>query len=455
MEQNIKENKMGYVPTGKLLFSMAIPMMVSMLVQALYNIVDSIFVSEISEDALTAVSLAFPLQTLMLAFGLGSCVGINTLISRSLGAKDQRTADQAANTGIFLSICNYLFFAIVGTLILRPFFAAQTDSPEIIEMGISYTRICLIGSFGLFAQLCFEKLLQSTAKTTLSMITQIVGAVVNIILDPILIFGWFGLPEMGVAGAAIATVIGQIISSLFGIFFTLKYNKEIKLRVKDIRFNGRIVKEIYRVGFPSIVMQSIGSVMTFGMNTILMGLTSTATAVFGAYFKLQSFVFMPVFGLNNAMVPIISYNYGAKKSERVNSTVRTTVITAVIIMIVGFAAFQILPRTLLSMFNASENMLSIGATALRIIASHFILAGFNIIAGSVFQAIGNPIISMIVSVSRQLIVLLPVAFLLSLSGNVDTVWLSFPIAEIVSFILSLIFFINTMKKANLRMKQSI
>ena len=455
MEQNIKENKMGYVPTGKLLFSMAIPMMVSMLVQALYNIVDSIFVSEISEDALTAVSLAFPLQTLMLAFGLGSCVGINTLISRSLGAKDQRTADQAANTGIFLSICNYLFFAIVGTLILRPFFAAQTDSPEIIEMGISYTRICLIGSFGLFAQLCFEKLLQSTAKTTLSMITQIVGAVVNIILDPILIFGWFGLPEMGVAGAAIATVIGQIISSLFGIFFTLKYNKEIKLRVKDIRFNGRIVKEIYRVGFPSIVMQSIGSVMTFGMNTILMGLTSTATAVFGAYFKLQSFVFMPVFGLNNAMVPIISYNYGAKKSERVNSTVRTTVITAVIIMIVGFAAFQILPRTLLSMFNASENMLSIGATALRIIASHFILAGFNIIAGSVFQAIGNPIISMIVSVSRQLIVLLPVAFLLSLSGNVDTVWLSFPIAEIVSFILSLIFFIKTMKKANLRMKQSI
>ena len=455
MEQNIKENKMGYVPTGKLLFSMAIPMMVSMLVQALYNIVDSIFVSEISEDALTAVSLAFPLQTLMLAFGLGSCVGINTLISRSLGAKDQRTADQAANTGIFLSICNYLFFAIVGNLILRPFFAAQTDSTEIIEMGISYTRICLIGSFGLFAQLCFEKLLQSTAKTTLSMITQIVGAVVNIILDPILIFGWFGLPEMGVAGAAVATVIGQIIGSLFGIFFTLKYNKEIKLRVKDIRFNGRIVKEIYRVGFPSIVMQSIGSVMTFGMNTILMGLTSTATAVFGAYFKLQSFVFMPVFGLNNAMVPIISYNYGAKKSERVNSTVRTTVITAVIIMIVGFAAFQILPRTLLSMFNASENMLSIGATALRIIASHFILAGFNIIAGSVFQAIGNPIISMIVSVSRQLIVLLPVAFLLSLSGNVDTVWLSFPIAEIVSFILSLIFFIKTMKKANLRMKQSI
>lgn len=455
MEQNIKENKMGYVPTGKLLFSMAIPMMVSMLVQALYNIVDSIFVSEISEDALTAVSLAFPLQTLMLAFGLGSCVGINTLISRSLGAKDQRTADQAANTGIFLSICNYLFFAIVGTLILRPFFEAQTDSPEIIEMGISYTRICLIGSFGLFAQLCFEKLLQSTAKTTLSMITQIVGAVVNIILDPILIFGWFGLPEMGVAGAAIATVIGQIIGSLFGIFFTLKYNKEIKLRVKDIRFNGRIVKEIYRVGFPSIVMQSIGSIMTFGMNTILMGLTSTATAVFGAYFKLQSFVFMPVFGLNNAMVPIISYNYGAKKPERVNSTVRTTVITAVIIMIVGFAAFQILPRTLLSMFNASENMLSIGATALRIIASHFILAGFNIIAGSVFQAIGNPIISMIVSVSRQLIVLLPVAFLLSLSGNVDTVWLSFPIAEIVSFILSLIFFIKTMKKANLRMKQSI
>ncbi|MBR7101402.1 MAG: MATE family efflux transporter [Clostridia bacterium] len=453
MNANIKENKMGVAPVGNLLFKMAIPMIISMLVQALYNIVDSIFVSEISEDALTAVSLAFPLQTLMLAFGLGSSLGVNTLISRSLGAKDRDSARKAANCGLFLAFCNYVFFAIAGLLLSRPFFAMQTDSQAILNMGVSYATVCLVGSFGLFEQLAFEKILQSTAKTSLSMITQLVGAVVNIILDPIFIFGWLGLPEMGVTGAAIATVLGQLVGALTGLIFCIKYNKEVPLNIKEIKFDKKIVKEIYRVGLPSIVMQSIGSVMTFGMNTILMGLTSTASAVFGAYFKLQSFVFMPTFGLNNAMVPIISYNYGAKRKDRVNRTIKLTVWTAVIIMIFGLLIFELLPTLLLSMFNASETMLNIGAVALRVIASHFLLAGFNIVAGSVFQAIGNPIHSMIVSVCRQLVVLLPAAFLLSLSGSVNIVWLAFPIAEIVSFALCLYYFIKTVKVANAKMTE--
>ena len=454
MDVNIKENKMGTMPIGSLLFKMAIPMIISMLVQALYNIVDSIFVSEISEDALTAVSLAFPLQTLMLAFGLGSSLGVNTLISRSLGAKDGVSARKAANCGIFLAFMNYIFFATVGLLLSKPFFAAQTDSETIINMGVSYATVCLAGSFGLFQQLAFEKILQSTAKTSLSMITQLVGAVTNIILDPVFIFGWFGLPEMGVTGAALATVIGQCVGALCGLIFCIRYNKEVPLSIKEIKFDKKIVKEIYRVGLPSIVMQSIGSVMTFGMNTILMGLTSTASAVFGAYFKLQSFVFMPTFGLNNAMVPIISYNYGAKRGDRVNRAIRLTVSAAVIIMIFGLLIFELLPALLLSMFNASDNMLSIGTVALRIIATHFVLAGFNVVAGSVFQAIGNPVHSMIVSVCRQLVVLLPVAFLLSLSGNVNAVWLSFPIAEIVSFALCIFYFVRTLKRANLKMAKN-
>ena len=445
---NIRENKMGTMPIGKLLFGMGIPMMLSMLVQALYNIVDSIFVSEISEDALTAVSLAFPLQSLMIAFGVGSFVGVNTLISRSLGAKNPEAASKAAGTGVFIVACNYLLFVLIAIFLAPTFFRAQTEDAAIIEMGITYTRICLVGSFGFFIQVCFEKLLQSTAKTGLSMVTQVVGAVINIILDRVFIFGYFGLPAMGVAGAALATVIGQIVGAIVGLVFQLKCNKEVKIHIKNIRPDPTILKEIYRVGLPSIIMQSIGSVMTFGMNTILMGLTSTAAAVFGVYFKLQSFVFMPTFGLNNALIPIISYNFGAKNRDRVKHTIKLTIITAVSIMLFGLALFELAPNLLLSMFNASDNMLSIGSVALRIIASHFLLAGFNIIASSVFQAIGNPLISLIVSVSRQLFVLLPVAFLLSLSGKVGLVWLAFPIAEIVSFVLCVIFLIKTMKRAN-------
>ena len=442
------ENKMGVQPIGRLLAGMAIPMMISMLVQALYNVVDSVFVSRISENAFNAVGLAFPLQNLMIAVGAGTAVGINALLSRSLGEKKQDMADRAAGTGIFLSLCSAVVFALIGIFLSRPFFMAQAKTvPEIVEMGTSYTRICLGLSVGLFCQFCFERLLQSTGRTMLSMVTQLIGAIINIILDPVFIFGLCGMPKMGVTGAAVATVLGQFVGALLAILLNLKYNPEIRIRLRLIRWDKPVVREIYRVGVPSIVMQSIGSVMTFGMNKILFVFTPTATAVFGAYFKIQSFIFMPVFGLNNGMLPIISYNYGAARIDRVKRTVRLTICTAVCIMTVGFAVFQLAPATLLTLFDASAEMTAIGVPALRIISISFLLAGFCIIAGSVCQAIGNPLYSMMVSICRQLVVLLPAAWLLAQSGRLELVWWSFPIAEIASFTLSAIFLRRTMRAA--------
>ncbi len=443
-----QENKMGVLPVGRLLAGMAIPMMISMLVQALYNVVDSVFVAKVSEDALNAVSLAFPLQNLMIAFGGGTAVGINALLSRSLGEKDQDMADRAANTGIFLSLCNFVVFAVIGVCFSRTFFQLQAGGEEtIVEYGTQYATICLGLSIGIFSQFCFERLLQSTGRTTLAMCTQLVGALTNIVLDPILIFGLFGFPRLEVAGAAIATVAGQMLAAVLAIIMNLKKNPDVHIIPREIRWNRVIAKEIYRVGFPSIVMQSISSIMTFGMNKILFGFTKTATAVFGAYFKLQSFVFMPVFGLNNGMVPIISYNYGAARMDRVKKTVKLTIATAICIMCCGLAAFQLAPGTLLGFFSASDEMLSIGKVALRIISLHFPLAGFAIIAGSVCQAIGNPLYSLTVSVCRQLVVLLPVAWLLARTGRLELVWFAFIVAEIVSLILSAIFLGRTMKKA--------
>ena len=442
------ENKMGVQPVGRLLAGMAIPMMISMLVQALYNVVDSVFVSRISENAFNAVGLAFPLQNLMIAVGAGTAVGINALLSRSLGEKKQDMADRAAGTGIFLSLCSAVVFALIGIFLSRPFFMAQAKTvPEIVEMGTAYTRICLGLSVGLFCQFCFERLLQSTGRTMLSMVTQLIGAIINIILDPVFIFGLCGMPKMGVTGAAVATVLGQFVGALLAILLNLKYNPEIRIRLRLIRWDKPVVREIYRVGVPSIVMQSIGSVMTFGMNKILFIFTPTATAVFGAYFKIQSFIFMPVFGLNNGMLPIISYNYGAARMDRVKRTVRLTICTAVCIMTVGFAVFQLAPATLLTLFDASAEMTAIGVPALRIISISFLLAGFCIIAGSVCQAIGNPLYSMMVSICRQLVVLLPAAWLLAQSGRLELVWWSFPIAEIASFTLSAIFLRRTMRAA--------
>ena len=445
---------MGVLPVGRLLAGMAIPMMISMLVQALYNVVDSIFVAKLSEDALNAVSLAFPLQNLMIAFGGGTAVGINALLSRSLGEKRQDMADKAANTGIFLALCNFVVFALIGVFFSRTFFQLQAGSEAaIVEYGTHYATICLGCSIGIFCQFCFERLLQSTGRTTLAMCTQLVGAITNIVLDPILIFGLFGFPRLEVAGAAVATVAGQILAAILAIIMNLKKNPDIHIVPREIRWNTIIAKEIYRVGFPSIVMQSISSIMTFGMNKILISFTEAATAVFGAYFKLQSFIFMPIFGLNNAMVPIISYNYGAGKPERFRRTIRLSAVTAIAIMCVGLALFEIIPGTLLGLFSPSEEMLTIGRTALRIIGLTFPLAGFCIVSGSVFQALGTPFYSLIVSVCRQICVLLPVAYLLSLTGRLELVWWSFPIAELVSLTLSAIFLRRTLRAAGERLSQ--
>ena len=447
------ENKMGVQPVGRLLAGMAVPMMISMLVQACYNVVDSVFVAQISEDALNAVSLAFPLQNLMIAVCAGTAVGMNALLSRSLGAKEQEKADLAANTGIFLALCSFVVFCVLGIFFSHTFFLLQTDVEEIVTAGTAYGQICLGCSIGLFCQFTFERLLQSTGRTHLAMCTQILGALINIVLDPILIFGLFGAPQLGVAGAAVATVAGQCVAAVAALIMNLKCNPEIHLSLKKIRWHGAMVKNIYRIGLPSIVMMSIGSIMVFGVNRILISFTTTATAVFGAYFKLQSFIFMPVFGLNNGMVPIVAYNYGAKNPERVKRTIKLSILSAMTIMAVGLAIFELFPGFLLSFFDASENMLAIGTPALRIIALAFVFAGFCIIAGSVFQAIGNPFYSLIVSVCRQLVVLLPVAWLLAQTGNLTLVWLAFPIAELMSLTLSTIFLRRTLRSAEAAMAQ--
>lgn len=445
-KSKVQENKMGVMPENKLLISMAVPMMLSMLVQALYNVVDSIFVSRISEDALTAVSLAFPVQNLMIALGAGTGVGINALLSKSLGEKNQKMANKAAHNGIFLMIITSIFCALFGIFGSYWFFTTQTEDVTIIEYGHQYLSIVMIFSFGLYGQFVTERLLQATGRTLYTMFTQGLGAIINIILDPILIFGMFGLPAMGMTGAAIATIIGQIVAAILGVWFNVKKNPDIQLRIREIRPDKEVIKKIYSVGVPSIIMGSIGSVMTYGMNRILMGFSSTAAAVFGVYFKLQSFFFMPVFGLNNGMVPIIAYNYGARKKDRMMKTLRLSITYAVSIMVIGFFVMQIFPAQLFSLFEASEDMLAIGVPALRTISISFLFAGYCIIVGSMFQALGNGILSMIVSIARQLVVLLPVAYLLSLSGNLNFIWLSFPIAEIASLTLSSIFLYRIYQK---------
>ena len=437
--KNIKENKMGTMAVNKLLISMSLPMIISMLVQALYNVVDSMFVAQISENALTAVSLAFPLQSLMIAVGVGTGVGVNAVLSKSLGQKDFESANKAASNGIILSFLSYVIFALIGVFLTGVFFKSQTSNVEIINHGSQYIYICTILSVGLFGQIILERLLQSTGKTFYTMITQGIGAIINIILDPILIFGLFGAPEMGVAGAAVATVTGQIIAMFLALYFNLKKNHEIKLNKKVFKLDIKIIKRIYAVGVPSIVMQSIGSVMTFGLNKILIGFTPTATAVFGVYFKLQSFVFMPVFGLNNGMVPIVAYNYGAKNEERVTKTIKLSTIYAMGIMLVGFLIFQAFPKQLLCLFNASEDMLRIGIPALRIISINFIFAGFCVIASSVFQALENGMLSLVVSAVRQLIAILPLAFIFGQVFGVNAIWFAFPVSEIIAVILSAMF----------------
>ena len=428
----MENNKMGVMPVNKLLISMALPMMISMLVQALYNIVDSMFVAQISENALTAVSLAFPAQNLMIAVGTGTGVGINALVSRSLGERNGERANLIANNGLLL----YVLIGIFGS---RLFFRAQTSDLEIVELGTQYLRICCLLSTAIFLQFGFERILQATGRTFYTMLTQGLGAIVNIILDPILIFGLFGAPKLGVRGAAIATVIGQICAASLACFFNKKKNDDIVINPKKYHLQAHAVKSIYAIGIPSICMASIGSVMTFGMNKILIGFTSTAAAVFGVYFKLQSFVFMPVFGLNNGMVPIIGFNYGARKPDRLMKTMRLAVTYAVSIMIIGMILFWAFTKQLLGIFNASEQMLAIGIPALRIISLSFLLAGFDIIIISVMQALGHGVISLIISILRQLAVLLPAAFIFSKIWGLNTVWIAFPLAECVALAITILF----------------
>lgn len=449
MEQQMKtENKMGYMPEGKLLLNMSLPMMLSMLVQAMYNIVDSIFVSRISEDALTAVSLAFPLQSLMIAIAAGTGVGVNALISRALGEKRQDKVDQVASNGLFVYALSYIAVAILGILVVRPFYTMQTGvgQENILELGVTYLSIVMVFSFGLFAQFIFERMLQATGRTVFTMISQMVGAIINIILDPILIFGLFGFPKLGIAGAAVATVAGQIIAAIIGCIYNMKKNPDVHVSFKGFRPNGKIIGEIYMIGVPSIIMQSIGSVMTTGMNLILMGLSSTSAAVFGVYFKLQSFFFMPVFGLNNGLIPIISYNYGARNKKRMINTMKYGYMVALFFLLLGFAAFELIPKQLLLLFDASIDMLAIGIPALRIIGIHFLIAWFCIVTGTLFQAVGSAVYSMYVSLARQLVVLLPAAYILAKLGGLAWIWWSFPIAEVMSMMITLVCLRLTMKK---------
>lgn len=440
-ENTTQENKMGVMPVKKLIVSMSVPMMISMLVQALYNIVDSVFVSRISENALTAVTLIFPLQNLMIALGTGTGVGVNALLSRSLGEKNFKESDRAANTAILLSFVNFALFLVIGLTVIRPFLESQTESAQIMEYGLTYGRIVACFSLGLFCQIMFERLLQSTGRTIYSMVSQLTGAIINTILDPILIFGLLGFPKLGMAGAAFATVTGQTIAALTGLTLNLKRNKEIRFSLQAVlRPRAKTVKEIYAVGIPSILMVSIGSVMTYSMNRILKTFSDTATAVFGAYFKLQSFFFMPVFGLNNGSIPVLAYNLGAKKKDRIRETIRFSVCLAAVIMLLGTFCLELFPDFLLGFFDASPTMLEIGRAALRIIAIHFPLAAVAIVLGSVFQAFAKSIYSLIVSLCRQLVVLIPAAWLLSKTGRVYMVWWAFPIAEVVSLTVTLILF---------------
>ena len=436
-----KENKMGVMPVRKLIISMSLPMMISMLVQALYNIVDSVYVARLSESALTAVTLAFPLQNLMIALGSGTGVGINALLSRSLGQKRFDKSDAAANTGLLLTCFNTIVFVFVGLFVASWFIRTQTADPEIITYGSTYLKIVTCFSFGIFFQMTFERLLQSTGLTIYSMVSQAAGAIINIILDPIMIFGMFGLPKFGVAGAAYATVIGQVCAAALGLIMNLKFNREINFSFEKILHpEAKIVKQIYIVGIPSILMMSIGSLMTYLMNRILIAFSTTATAVFGVYFKLQSFFFMPVFGLNNGLIPVLAYNYGARSRSRIDEALKFSLMVAFGIMCLGTVIMNLFPSQLLGFFNAGEDMLAIGVPALHIISIHFPIAAICIVLGSIFQAFSQSVYSLIISIGRQLVILIPAAWLLVQTGNVNNVWWCFMIAETASLVLSLIFF---------------
>ena len=448
-----KENKMGTMPIGKLIFTMSIPMVASMLVQAFYNVVDSIFVAQYSEAALSAVTYAFPAQNLMIGLATGTGVGVNALLSRSLGEKNRERANRVAENGVFLALLGYLLFLIFGLFGAEAFIRFQTDTPGVIAEGAAYLSVCCIFSFGIFGEIMFERLMQATGRTVYTLFTQGVGAIINIILDPIFIFGYFGLPAMGAKGAAIATVAGQIFAFVMGVILNHLFNKDVELKLFGFRPDKKIIGGIYSIGIPSVIMVGIGSVMTTGMNKILNGFSEVAVNVFGAYFKLQSFAFMPIFGINNGVIPIIAYNYGAGKRDRLLKAIRTSVVTITCIMLCALALMQTIPDKMLALFNAGEEMLSIGVPALRIISISYIFAGICIALTSVFQALGKGIYATIMSFARQLVVLLPAAYLLSLGGDVNAVWWSYPIAEVMSVAVCAFLFIRLYNRVIKNLKQ--
>lgn len=438
--ETLKENKMGTMPVGKLLVNMALPMIISMLVQALYNIVDSVYVSQVSESAVTALGLAFPVQNMQIGFAVGIGVGVNALLSQSLGRKDQETANWAAGQGIFLMMVATAIFMLFGIFGVRPYYEMQSNVAETVEGGIAYTQICCLLTVGIFVQVLCERLLQATGRAMQTMILQGTGAIINIILDPVFIHGWWGMPKMGIAGAAVATVIGQCVGAVLGIYMNVRHNPDIHMHLKYVKPNWKVIQPILTVGIPSVIMNGIGSVMNFGMNQILQGFHETATGVFGIYFKLQSLFFMPLFGINNATISIIAFNYGARKPKRIVHTLKLATITAVCIMLVGLGIFQLFPEALLGIFNPTEDFMSIGVKALRILSLPFPVAAVCVTLSASFQALGNGSYSTIVSLCRQLVALLPVAYLLSLTGDVGNVWWSFPIAEVVSALVTALLF---------------
>ncbi len=444
----LQGNKMGTMPVGKLLFSMALPMVISMLVQALYNVVDSIYVSQISESAVTALGLAFPIQNIQIGFATGIGVGVNALLSKSLGEGNQQAANRAAGNGIFLAGIATVLFMLFGIFFSRPYYAMQSEVAETVTGGAQYTAICCIFTLGIFVEILFERLLQASGRTVYTMLTQGAGAITNILLDPVFIFGFapLGIPAMGIAGAAVATVLGQWIAAGLAVFFNLKFNHDVQLSLSAIKPRWETVRPILTVGIPSIIMMAVGSVMNFGMNQILQGFSETATGVFGIYFKLQSFFFMPLFGINNATISIVAFNYGARAPKRITGTLKLSTAAALVIMLLGVLAFQLVPDLLLGIFNPSPEFLRIGEKALRIISLCFPAAAFGIALGASFQALGNGIYSTIVSLCRQLVILLPAAYLLSLSGEVTMVWWAFPIAEVFSLCVTLLLYLRIYRR---------
>lgn len=451
----MNENKMETMPVNKLLITMAAPMVLSMLIGALYNVVDSLFVSHYGENALSAVSLAFPIQNIIIATGIGIGVGINALLSRFLGEKKQKKVNQTALHGIILGIGFYILVLLFGIFCVKGFYMVQTNDTEIISMGVDYLTIICIFGFGQMFQLIFEKILQSTGRTSYTMVMQMVGAVINIILDPIFIFGYFGLPEMGTKGAAIATVVGQIIAMLLGLYFNLTKNTDVQFNFKSIELESYYFKGICTVGIPTIIMQSMSSVMCFGINKLLLNFSTTSTAVFGAYFKLQTFVYMAIFGLNNALIPIVAFNLGAKHADRIKRVIRLSGAYSALIGLVGMIIMEMLPVQLISAFAPSEEMFSLGVTALRILGLSFVFGGVSVMTCYALQGFSRGISSLIISALRQVIILLPLASILGKAIGINGIWWSFLISETVTVILAVIYLGMAEKKELIKLRQNI